>query len=161
MATTLQYLATLRLDIVNRGGKSLIFLTPHEQNSWLCYCFRMFNIYVCNFSVNTNFFLAFALTWWVHDNEWLLLLPGSHFCDALTFGMCLYLLKSDMIAGGCYIFSLSNSFRMFRHETGSWTNVTWKYMLLIEREYFHLFKTNHNVGLSTLNEIHGKSWSGY
>ena len=35
--------------------------------------------------------------------ERLVLLPGSYFCDTLTFGICLYVLKSYIIAGGCYI----------------------------------------------------------
>jgi len=36
--------------------------------------------------------------------ERLVLLPGSYFCDTLTVGICLYFLKSYIIAGGCYIF---------------------------------------------------------
>ena len=36
--------------------------------------------------------------------EILVLLPGSYFCNTLTFGSCLYFLKSYIIAGGCYIF---------------------------------------------------------
>jgi len=36
--------------------------------------------------------------------ERLRLLPGSYFCDTLTFGICLCFLKSYVIAGGCYIF---------------------------------------------------------
>jgi len=38
--------------------------------------------------------------------ERLVLLPGSYFCDTLTFGICLYFLKSYDIAGGCCIFSI-------------------------------------------------------
>ena len=36
--------------------------------------------------------------------ERLVLLPGSYFCDILTFAICLYFLKSYIIARGCYIF---------------------------------------------------------
>jgi len=38
--------------------------------------------------------------------ERLVLLPGSYFCDTLTSGICLYFLKSYVIAGGCYIFRI-------------------------------------------------------
>jgi len=38
--------------------------------------------------------------------ERLVLHPGSYFCDTLTFGICLYFLKSYVIAGGCYIFKI-------------------------------------------------------
>jgi len=38
--------------------------------------------------------------------ERVVLLPGSYFCDTLTFGICLYFLKSYIIAGGCYIFRI-------------------------------------------------------
>jgi len=38
--------------------------------------------------------------------ERLVLLPGSYFCDTLTFGICLYFLKNYIIAGGCYIFRI-------------------------------------------------------
>ena len=38
--------------------------------------------------------------------ERLVLFPGSYFCDTLTFGVCLYFLKSYIIAGGCYIFRI-------------------------------------------------------
>jgi len=38
--------------------------------------------------------------------ERLVFLPGSYFCDILTFGICLYFLKSYIIAGGCYIFRI-------------------------------------------------------
>jgi len=37
--------------------------------------------------------------------ERLVLLPGSHFCDFLTFGICLCILKSYIIAGR-YIFRI-------------------------------------------------------
>jgi len=36
----------------------------------------------------------------------LVLLPGSYFCDTLIFGTCLYFLKSNITAGGCYIFRI-------------------------------------------------------
>jgi len=36
--------------------------------------------------------------------EILVLLPGSYFCDTLTFGTCLY--EELYIAGGCYIFRM-------------------------------------------------------
>jgi len=38
--------------------------------------------------------------------ERLVLLPGSYFCDSLSFGICLYFLKSYVVAGGCYIFRI-------------------------------------------------------
>jgi len=38
--------------------------------------------------------------------ERLVLLPGSYFCDTLTVGVCLYFLKSCIIAGTCYIFRI-------------------------------------------------------
>ena len=38
--------------------------------------------------------------------ERLVLLLGSYFCDTLTFGICLYFLKSYITAGGCYDFRI-------------------------------------------------------
>jgi len=63
--------------------------------------------------------------------ERLVLLPRSYFCYTLTFGICLYFLKSYIIAGGCYIFQnmrkkfiqhldqipFLQKFRMVCHET--------------------------------------------
>jgi len=98
--------------------------------------------------------------------ERLVLLPGSYFCDTLTFGVCLYFLKSNIIAGGCYIFRIcvqnffSIAIKFLFCKSLGWSaskrdgqtssEKTVAYML-IKREHFRFFKTGQNVGGNRLN----------
>ena len=97
--------------------------------------------------------------------ERLVLFPGSYFCDTLTFSICLYFLKSYIIAEGCYIFRIcvKNFFSILikflfckrlgwsATERDGQTSPEKKLYMLIKREYFRFFKTSQNIGWNRLN----------
>ena len=122
--------------------------------------------YICNFSMNTNIFSKLLLQQgWSVIMERLVPLPGSYFCDTVTFGTCLYFLKSYIIAGGCYIFRIClNIFITILIKFLFWKSLGWsatkrdgqtsseKTAYVNQTGVFSFFfKTSHNVGWNTLN----------